>query len=60
MSGIKDRNRIGLATKFDLLSAGWKAWGGFNAITVSAVANANISIPKAFFSLCLLYTSRCV
>lgn len=51
MSGIKDRNRIGLATKFDLLSAGWKAWGGFNAITVSAVANANISIPKAFFSL---------
>lgn len=51
MKNIKDRNRIGVNTKIDLLSAGWKAWGGYNTVTVSAVANANVSVPGSFFEL---------
>ena len=51
MSRIHDKNRIGTANKIDILSVGFKALGGYNTVALSAVANADISVPGAFFSL---------
>ncbi len=51
MSRIHDKNRIGTANKIDILSVGFKALGGYNTVSLSAVANADISVPGAFFSL---------
>lgn len=51
MSKFKDRNRLGTNFKLDILSVGFKAFGGYNAVSISAVGNLETSIPKAFFSL---------
>ncbi len=48
---IEEKNRIGVNLKANILSTGFKAWGGYNTITVSVNGNADIMIPKAFFSL---------
>lgn len=46
-----DRNRIGSNIKVNVLSAGFKAFGGFNAVSINARANVNAIVPKAFFEL---------
>ncbi|MCH5222014.1 MAG: hypothetical protein J1F05_06820 [Muribaculaceae bacterium] len=51
MSHVKDRNRLGLNTKIDLMSVGFKALGGYNVVSLSALANVETSVPGAFFSL---------
>ncbi|MDE6336771.1 MAG: hypothetical protein K2L34_09385, partial [Muribaculaceae bacterium] len=51
MSKIKDRNRIGSNVKLDILSVGFKAFGGYNAVSLSTVANLEASVPKSFFKL---------
>lgn len=51
MKNIGNRNKIGTNNQFDLLSAGFKAFGGYNTIAVSAVVNAEASVPGSFFSL---------
>lgn len=51
MKKFGNRNKLGTNNKIDLLSAGFKAFGGYNTISVSAMANLEASVPKAFFSL---------
>lgn len=51
MGKFGNRNKIGTNNKINILSAGFKAFGGFNTITISASANLEASIPKSFFSL---------
>lgn len=51
MSNIHDKNRIGLNAKINLLNGGWKAWGGYNTVSISAVANAEAHVPGSLFSL---------
>ncbi len=51
MKNIDDRNKIGANIKLTLLAGGFKAWGGYNTVSVNAVANVNASVPGAFFSL---------
>ena len=51
LGNISDKNRLGAGVKLDIMSAGWKAWGGFNTVTLSLNANANASVPGAFFRL---------
>lgn len=51
MDGISDCNKIGADVKVNILSGGFKAWGGYNTISINAVASVNASIPGAFFSL---------
>ena len=46
-----DKNRIGSNVKAGILSAGFKAFGGYNTVSIGANANINASVPKAFFSL---------
>lgn len=51
MSKFDNRNKIGTNNKINILSVGFKGFGGFNAITISASANLEASLPKSFFSL---------
>lgn len=51
MKKFGNRNKIGTNNKFDILSAGFKAFGGYNTVSISALANVEASVPKAFFSL---------
>ncbi len=51
MGKFGNRNKIGTNNKINILSVGFKAFGGFNTISISASANLEASLPKAFFSL---------
>lgn len=51
MGKFGDKNRLGEATKVDILSVGFKGIGGYNTVSLGVVANADISVPGSFFSL---------
>ena len=51
MKDIKDNNRLATYDKIEIMSAGFKAWGGYNTINISAVANVDASVPGSFFRL---------
>ena len=51
MKNISDKNRIGFETRIGILSGGFKAWGGYNTVSISARANVNASLPGSVFSL---------
>ncbi|MBD5312195.1 MAG: hypothetical protein HDS13_08610 [Bacteroides sp.] len=51
MSRFGDKNRFGTIEKIDLITVGFNAFGGYNAVSLSAVASADVSVPGAFFSL---------
>ena len=51
MDKFGDKNRIGSNVKVGILSAGFKAFGGYNTVSIGANANINASVPKAIFSL---------
>ncbi|MDE5790458.1 MAG: hypothetical protein K2H96_04425 [Muribaculaceae bacterium] len=51
LKNFGNREKIMTNEKIDILSGGFKAWGGYNTISISAVANAGVSLPKSFFQL---------
>ena len=51
MGKISNKNRLGVSPKIDILAVGFKALGGYNTVTLSARADVEASIPKAFFSI---------
>lgn len=51
MDGLHDSNRVGADVKLSVLSSGFKAWGGYNTVSVNARVGADVRIPKALFSL---------
>ena len=51
LKGIKDNNRLATYDKIEIMSAGFKAWGGYNTINISAVANVDASLPGSLFRL---------
>lgn len=51
MSNIGDMNRFDVNTRINILSGGFKAWGGYNTISIGARVNAGIKVPGAAFSL---------
>lgn len=51
LSRIHDRNHLGSNIKVNILSGGFKAFGGYNTVTINAVADVNAVIPGSFFSL---------
>ena len=50
MSGIKDYNRSGITSRIGVLAGGFKAWGGYNTVSLNAVVNAQVRAPRAIFS----------
>jgi hypothetical protein len=51
MKNISDKNTFGANVKLDIMSVGFKGFGGYNAVSIKAVANANVNVPGALFSL---------
>lgn len=51
MSNIKDVNKLNADVKLNVLSAGFKAFGGYNTVSINARVMAGTRLPKAFFSL---------
>lgn len=51
MSRFGKKNRLGSNDKIDILTIGFKGFKGYNTISLSAVANLNVSVPGSFFSL---------
>ena len=51
MSRFGDHNRIGSTDKIDILAGGFRAFGGYNTVTLSAVADVEADVPGALFSL---------
>lgn len=51
LKDIHDKNRIGANVKVNLLSGGFKAWGGYNTVFINARADINASVPGSLFSL---------
>lgn len=43
---IHNSNKANMNLNEVLLSGGWKAWGGFNTVTISARADAGVNLPK--------------
>ncbi|MCQ2075896.1 MAG: DUF5723 family protein [Bacteroidaceae bacterium] len=51
MGKLKDDNHTGADIRVNILSAGFKAFGGYNTVSVNARTNIYTSIPKSLFSL---------
>lgn len=48
---FKNVNILGTHEKIDILSGGFKAWGGYNTVSIGARLNVDMGVPKAFFQL---------
>ena len=51
MSRLKGTNHVGVNSKIDVLSVGFKGLGGYNTIGVSARANVAVKLPTDIFRL---------
>lgn len=51
LGNLSDHNKLGIDFRLNVLSAGFKAFGGYNTISLSARGDINTSIPKSMFSL---------
>lgn len=51
MSKFSDHNKLGVGLKLGVLDFGFKAFGGYNTISINAVANADVSVPKSILAL---------
>ncbi len=49
LSKLKNNNHLNADIDITLLSAGFKAFGGFNTITIGAHADMGVNLPKDFF-----------
>ncbi len=51
LGNLEDINKLRTDIKIDLLSAGFKAFGGYNTVNISARTNVGVDLPKSIFSL---------
>lgn len=51
MGKLHDKNRLNASLRLNVLSVGFKAFGGFNAISINARSSVNMQVPKSFFEL---------
>ena len=51
LANINDDNHLESNIKLNILSAGFKAFGGFNTISINARTNVGVNIPGTMFSL---------
>lgn len=51
MKGFHDKNRLSFDTRINILSFGFKAFKGYNTVSLGVRASASLHAPKAFFEL---------
>lgn len=44
-------NKLGFNIRENIMSGGFKAWGGYNTITIAAVANSQVSAPGSLLNM---------
>lgn len=45
------KNRLSTNEKIDFMSGGFKAWGGYNTVSIGLRTSANVNVPKEFVEL---------
>lgn len=50
LSGLKTVNKVQADVRVTALAGGWRAWGGYNTVAVSARANVSAKVPRSLFS----------
>ena len=51
LGGLSNVNRVGADVKLNILTAGFKAFKGYNTVSINARASVNAHLPKSIFSL---------
>lgn len=51
LGSISDMNKLRVNAKFDILTVGFKAFGGYNTININARTEVGVNLPKSIFSL---------
>lgn len=51
LNSLKDHNKVGADVNIPVLSGGFRAWGGYNTVSISARATVNATIPRSAFQL---------
>lgn len=51
LNGLNSVSHLGTDLKVNILSGGFKAWGGYNAVSINARATANVGVPRTLFEL---------
>ena len=51
MKKFGNHNKLEAGVNIELLSGGFKAWGGYNTVSFGVRANAGVNVPKELFSL---------
>ncbi len=51
LDGIKNKSRIGVSFRETVLAGGFKAWGGYNTVSINARADVGVALPKDIFRL---------
>lgn len=51
LNNIDDKNKFNFDTKIEVLSAGFKAFGGYNTIGINVRSNIHTMLPKSLFQL---------
>ena len=46
-----EKNSLGVNMRENILAGGFKAWGGYNSISISAVANSQVSAPGSLLNM---------
>ena len=50
MGNLSDMNRVGVDARVNILSFGFRAFGGYNTINISGRASVHARVPKSIFS----------
>lgn len=51
LNKINNVSKLGVNTKINLISTGFKGLGGYNTVSINARVNADVHLPKSLFSL---------
>lgn len=51
LSGVRNRNHLNSNIRFNLMGAGFKAWGGYNTIGINLRVNSSMVIPGSLLEL---------
>lgn len=51
LNDLSSTNKLGGDLKLNILSGGFKAWGGYNTVSVNARADMHAGIPKTLFKM---------
>lgn len=51
LKDMPETGKLGADVKINILSGGWKAWGGYNTVSINARADLHAAVPRTFFEL---------